>query len=874
MTEKPATSNDQPQDAAVPTDDAAITAATKNPGLAAPQDADAADNSETKQATVDSQDNGSETNGENPATQETTAPLTGLTQQEVEQRRAQGLGNVVSHRSGRSLLQILRANVCTRINAMLFVLWCIVIATGSWINSAFGLMIVANSAVGVIQELRAKRTLAKLKILGQTRPIVLRGGEEIEVAQEDIVQGDLIKVANGDEVVVDGTVVAGSFAVDESQLTGESDSVHKDAGAELRSGSFVRTGTGYYRAEAVGDDAYAAQLAAQASEFSLTNSELFNGINSILKVITWLLIPTGILTMYTQLVRSGTGLRESILAMAAALVPMIPEGLVLMTSIAFAAGVIRLGKHRALVNELVAIEGLARVNTVCTDKTGTLTTNRLVLQDIYTADGEPGPRTEIAQVVAAQQDRNLTTHALYDALGEPETALNGTEIPFDSQFKFSGLRTDAGIYILGAPDVVIPAENPAVAVVQKYEQQGLRVLAFGKVAELPEGAAPQLEQPLIIVLEQQLRDDAADTLEFFQHEDVEIKVISGDNPRAVQAVAAQAGLSNPNAVDARELHSGNMDAAVASNNVFGRVTPAQKSQMVDALHRNNRVVAMTGDGVNDILALKRADIGVAMGDGSPASRSVAQLVLLDNKFSALPQVVAEGRRVIGNIERVAHLFLTKTVYSVVLAAIIAILGISFPFQPIYVTITGWFTIGIPAFVLSLAPNYQRPRDNFVGRVLGFALPAGLLIGLFCAMFWVYAYPGAEASEQARREVGTAVLVTLIVMGLWVLGIVARPWNWWRLGLVGVAAFSYLVIFLTPLSTLFLLDTSNPRLMLIGLGLGIVGAACIEAVHRLVQSVVNLQRSLRAPRWWRKWRGWRNRRRNVHERRRSGQLRLH
>ncbi|MDO4927894.1 MAG: HAD-IC family P-type ATPase [Corynebacterium sp.] len=799
--------------------------------------------------------------------------LQGLSAAEAAQRREQGLSNEVSHRSGRSLREILRANVCTRINAMLFVLWCIVIATGSWINSAFGLMIIANSTVGVVQELRAKRTLDKLKILGQTQPTVIRDGKEQHIAQEDIVQGDLIKVGSGDEILVDGSVVSGSFAVDESQLTGEADPIHKEVDDELQSGSFVRTGVGYYRAEAVGDDAYAAQLAAQASEFSLTNSELFNGINTILRVITWLLIPTGILTMYTQLVRSGTALRESILAMAAALVPMIPEGLVLMTSIAFAAGVIRLGRHRALVNELVAIEGLARVNTVCTDKTGTLTTNRLVLVEVFNASGQAADRTELAQLVSAQADRNLTSQALYEALGEPDELLTGTEIPFDSQYKFSGFQTADAVYVLGAPDVVIPQGNRAQDLVLEYESQGYRVLAFQVLASLPESGAPQLDEPQIIVLEQQLRDDAADTLEFFQHEDVEIKVISGDNPTAVEAVARQAGLNQPQAVDARTLNSGNMDTAVSQHNVFGRVSPAQKSQMVDSLHRHNRVVAMTGDGVNDILALKRADIGVAMGDGSPASRAVSQLVLLDNKFSALPHVVAEGRRVIGNIERVAHLFLTKTVYSVVLAAIIAILGISFPFQPIYVTITGWFTIGIPAFILSLAPNYQRPRENFVGRVLGFAMPAGILIGLFSALFWIAAYPGADATEEARREVGTAVLVTLIVMSLWVLCIVVRPWNWWRLGLVLVAASFYLVIFLTPLAELFLLNPSNPRLLLIGLGLGIVGAGCIEGVHRMVQNFMRWKTKIRTPRWWYRWQQWRSRRRSVHHRRRSGKLHL-
>jgi cation-transporting ATPase E len=305
--------------------------------------------------------------------------LTGLTSDEVRQRVSEGRTNKVTNSTGRSVWQIIRANVFTRVNAILGVLAVIVLSTGSWINAAFGLLIIANSAVGIIQELRAKRTLANLRIVGETLPTVLRDGEKLTLHQAEIVVDDLIVLHSGDEIVVDGSLVSGSVAVDESQLTGETDPVHKDTGDDLLSGSFVTGGTGVFRAEKVGEDAYAAALAAQASEFSLTDSVLMSGINSILKVITWLLIPTGLLTIWTQLVRSGTDLRESILSMAAAIVPMVPEGLVLMTSIAFAAGVIRLGQQKALVNELVAIEGLARVNTVCTDKTGTLTTDEMVL---------------------------------------------------------------------------------------------------------------------------------------------------------------------------------------------------------------------------------------------------------------------------------------------------------------------------------------------------------------------------------------------------------------------------------------------------------------------------------------------------------------
>ena len=788
----------------------------------------------------------------------------GLTAAEVEERTQRGEVNTQSRGTGRSVAQILRANIFTRVNAILGVLCAIVLSTGSVINAAFGLLIIANSAVGVIQELRAKKTLDKLRIVGESEPTVIRDGEEKTIPQHEVVLGDIIKLRSGEEVVVDGTVVAGSLRVDESQLTGEVDAVSKGEGDEILSGSFVNEGSAVFRADKVGDEAYAARLASQASEFSLTDSVLMNGINSILKVITWLLIPTGILTIWTQLVRSDTGLRESILSMAAAIVPMVPEGLVLMTSIAFAAGVIRLGKYKALVNELVAIEGLARVDTVCTDKTGTLTTNEMELDSIVAADGSPADGSpadgcgadgtwarNLASMLNAQDDLNDTARSIVAGLRErgvePEQ-WQGHEIPFNSRYKFSGFAcSDATAWIMGAPDVLLREDGRAAETAKELGDQGLRILVFGKLEgadgeawantdDLSMDSAPQLTEPVLVVLRQQLRSDARETLAYFDEQNVDIKVISGDNSDSVAAVARKATDRELVAVDARTLNGLDddaFDAEIKRGNVFGRVSPEQKQQMVESLHRQNRTVAMTGDGVNDVLALKKADIGVAMGSGAPATRSVAQLVLLTNKFSALPRVVAEGRRVIGNIERVAHLFLTKTVYSVVLALVVAVLGISFPFQPIHVTITGWFTIGIPAFILSLAPNTERPRDGFVRRVLSLAIPSGVLIGGICVTMWIIIYPGAEVPEIQRQQAGTAVLLALIVMGLWVLGIVARPLNWWKVLLLAGCVGGYLVIFLVPpLRELLILHTGNLKLMFTGLAVGAGGAVLIEVVHQI------------------------------------------
>lgn len=781
-----------------------------------------------------------------------TDPTRGLTTEEVAARTQRGEINVPGSGTGRSVAQILRANIFTRVNAILGVLCAIVLSTGSVINAAFGLLIIANSAVGVIQELRAKKTLDKLRIVGESEPTVIRDGAEKSIPQHEVVLGDIIKLRPGDEVVVDGTVVSGSVRVDESQLTGEADAVSKAEGAEILSGSIVNEGSALFRTDKVGDEAYAARLASQASEFSLTDSVLMNGINSILKVITWLLIPTGILTIWTQLVRSGTSLRESILSMAAAIVPMVPEGLVLMTSIAFAAGVIRLGKFKALVNELVAIEGLARVNTVCTDKTGTLTTNEMELDSIVAAEGKDADESwgrNLAAMLSAQDELNDTARSIVAGLREwgvePEQ-WQGQEIPFNSRYKFSGFAvSNATAWIMGAPDVLLYEGSLAAKTAKKLGDQGLRLLVFGQVKggghdwmntdSLTMDAAPQLDEPVLIVLRQQLRSDARETLEFFDRQNVDIKVISGDNPDSVAAVARKATDRKLVAVDARtlsDLDEAAFDEEIARANVFGRVSPEQKQQMVESLHRQNRTVAMTGDGVNDVLALKKADIGVAMGSGAPATRSVAQLVLLTNKFSALPRVVAEGRRVIGNIERVAHLFLTKTVYSVVLALVVAVLGIAFPFQPIHVTITGWFTIGIPAFVLSLAPNTERPREGFVQRVLSLAIPSGVLIGSICVAMWIIIYPGADVPEIQRQQAGTAVLLALIIMGLWVLGIVARPLVWWKVLLLVCCVGGYLVIFLVPpFRELLMLHPENLQLMSLGLAVGAGGAVLIEIAHQ-------------------------------------------
>ncbi|WP_026918785.1 HAD-IC family P-type ATPase [Gordonia shandongensis] len=825
----------------------------------------------------------------------TTGRDPGLTAAEVADRHAAGQGNVTQSKSGRTVGQIVRANVFTRINAILGVLFAIVASTGSFINGLFGLLIIANSGIGIIQEIRAKRTLDRLAIIGQTRPVVRRDGVAAEIAASDVVVGDLIELGPGDQVIVDGeTVESESLDMDESLLTGEADAVDKGPGDQIMSGSFVVAGSGAYRATRVGADSYANRLAEEASTFTLVRSELRSGIDRILKVITWLLIPAGILTIFNQLFISQSGLRSALLGMVAALVPMVPEGLVLMTSIAFAVGVIRLGQRQCLVNELPAIEGLARVDVVCTDKTGTLTENGMRLSEVrIVRDGVEQARVEAALAAVAAHDPrpNASIQAVAEAFPDAPDWHTSAVLPFSSANKFSGMSfagpdgASHDNWLIGAPDVLLDPDSETARAASDLGSTGLRILLVGTtdvpVDTEPDGPSPvpgDLVPTALVVLEQRVRPDARDTIEYFESQRVAVKIISGDNARSVGAVGESLGLGTPDsAVDARSLPAGDDELAevIADHDSFGRVRPDQKRAMVKALQSREHTVAMTGDGVNDVLALKDADIGVAMGSGSSAARSVAQIVLLDNKFATLPYVVGEGRRVIGNIERVSNLFLTKTVYAVLLAVLIGIAGllakafdwapVSYPFQPIHVTISAWFTIGIPAFILSLAPNNERAKTGFVRRVLVQAVPNGIIVGLstfVCFMLvnrdhsaglGAYAAqlatdPSASlaAAANATQTVGavqtqaaTAALMTLIAVAVYVLVVVARPYNWWKIVLLVVSALAYVAIFTVPFSQdLFHLDSSNGRMMAIAAVCAAVGIVAVEVSSRVLNAMLD------------------------------------
>ncbi|MFI1709204.1 HAD-IC family P-type ATPase [Streptomyces griseoruber] len=772
----------------------------------------------------------------------TVPAATGLTATEVAERVARGQVNDVPVRSSRSIGEIVRANVFTRFNAIIGVLWLIVLAVAPFQDGLFGFVILANTGIGIIQEWRAKQTLDSLAVIGEVRPTVRRDGATVELATSDLVLDDLVEIGPGDKVVVDGVCVeADGLEIDESLLTGEADPVVKRPGDPVMSGSFVVAGGGAFRATKVGRQAYAAQLAEEASRFTLVHSELRSGISTILKYVTWMMIPAAIGLVVTQLFVKNHDLKESIARTVGGIVPMVPEGLVLLTSVAFAIGVIRLGRKQCLVQELPAIEGLARVDTVCLDKTGTLTEGGMDVTELRTLDG--ADETYIRQVLGALGESdprpNASLRAILDAYPDAEEWRCTESLPFSSARKYSGATFSEGdgensTWLLGAPDVLLGDDDPALAETGRLNEQGLRVLLLARaVRDLDDpGVAEGAGAVALVVLEQRLRPDAADTLRYFAEQDVRAKVISGDNAVSVGAVAAKLGLRG-RTVDARRLPAERepMAAALDEGTVFGRVTPQQKRDMVGALQSRGHTVAMTGDGVNDVLALKDADIGVAMGSGSEATRAVAQIVLLDNSFASLPSVVAEGRRVIGNITRVATLFLVKTVYSVLLALLVVCWQVEYPFLPRHVTLLSTLTIGIPAFFLALAPNRERARPHFVRRVMRYSIPGGVVAGVATFVSYLAArhyYSGARALE-AETSVAT---LTLFLISMWVLAIVARPYTWWRVLLVASMGASFLLVLVVPsLQDFFALRLVGMTMPWIGVGIAGVAAVGLELVWR-------------------------------------------
>ena len=753
----------------------------------------------------------------------------GLSSAEVAERVAAGQVNVLPIAPSRTVREIIAANLLTRFNFILGLLLVVILFVAPIQDAFFGLVLVVNAAIGIVQELRAKHTLEKLKVISAPRVTAIRNGRPTTIVTEGIVVGDLLLVASGDQIVVDGKVQESSgIEVDESLLTGESDPVAKRVGDTMRSGSVVMAGSAHMIATKVGTAAYASQLALEAKRFTLTNSELKGGIDTIMRWIGWGLLPIGGILMYAQRDLEG-GYFEAAQGAVAGMVAMIPQGLVLLTSVAFAVAVIRLGRHRTLVQELPSVEMLARVDTICFDKTGTLTKGRLELLDVHPVRGELDRSTISGLGALARADRspNATVAAIAAETADPGWSPTRL-VAFSSARGWSGAGFhDHGIWFIGRADAMT-SDAALLTRCDEYAKQGHRVLILS--AGPDEARHPKQAEPhAIIVLGDELRPEVIDTISYFRDQGVATKVISGDHPATVGAIARGAGLTGE-AIDATKLPSDDkrLGMIVEQYEIFGRVTPHTKQRIIRAMQANGHIVAMTGDGVNDVLALKDADIGIAMGSGSHASRAVAQMVLLDSRFDALPKVVDEGRRIIANIERVANLFLTKTVYAILIVIATAVTQLAFPFLPRHLSLVGSLTIGIPGFFLALEKTSARSEPGFLRRAWKFALPTGTLAA--AASFAAY---GLAQSEDAILETSrsTATMV-LAAVGLFALAIVSRPLTPARQTLVAAMGGIFAWFLISPSWRVFwALPFPRPVVIFAGVGIAAITGAVMYAALR-------------------------------------------
>lgn len=732
-----------------------------------------------------------------------TDTLTGLTAEEVAERVADGRVNDVPDAPVRTFPQIVRANVLTPVNAIIGTLFVLILVAGYPADALFAGVVVSNSVIGIAQEIQARRTLDALAVLSAPKARVRRSGETSEIGVSGVVADEVLELSPGDQVVVDGEVLAESgLEIDESLLTGESDPVEKSIGDRVMSGSFVSAGSGLYRATHIGAESYAAKLAEEARRFELAGSELRRGVNVILRWLTFIIPPASVLLLLRQLDTQDRW-QDALQATVAAAVAMVPDGLVLLTSLSFITGVIALARRKALAKELASVELLARVDTLCLDKTGTITTGEISLSSVVpvgsTSDADAA--AVLGALGASDPSPNATLQAIIEHHDAPVGWAVSRNLPFSSARKWAATEFgDRGTFYLGAPDILFDADDQAErAQADAAAEAGLRVLLVTRSddgwhdQELGESRTPVC----LVLLEDTVRPDAREIFAFFKDQGVQLKVISGDNPATVAEVARRAGVDGADAwVDARTIPDDQEGLAdqLETTTVFGRVTPHQKRAMVHALQSRGRTVAMTGDGVNDVLALKDADMGIAMGAGSSSTRAVAQLVLLDNRFATLPRVLSEGRRVINNIERVANLFITKAAYAVLLTALVGIAGSPFPFLPRQLTLIGSFSIGVPGFFLALAPNESLVRPGFLERVLRFSLPAGAVAGAIT--YGLYEWV-RRLDDVTLAEARTAATVTLLGVGLTILLLISRPLMPWKIGLALAMAGLYGVVMAIP-----------------------------------------------------------------------------
>lgn len=774
----------------------------------------------------------------------------GLTRAEVAERHASGRGNTVTQPTSRSISDILRENVFTLFNGILTGCFIAVLILGDLRDGFFYGVVVVNALIGIIGEVRAKLVLDRAALLAAPESRVKRDGAVETVALADVVLDDLLVLRPGDQIPADAVVVeSNGLGLDESLLTGEADPVLKDEEDQLLSGSHVVSGTGYATVTAVGADSYASRLTSEIRKHSLVRSELRDATNRILVYLSWILGPLIVITLIGRVLTYGGFAtlgqnghwRRALLDAVAAVVGMIPEGLVLLTSLAFGVAAIQLAARKVLVQELAAVEVLARVDVLCLDKTGTLTSGELAFDRILPlGDAVPQQQAELALAAFGADDAGNATAGILSNHFRSAAVFVEHRIPFSSATKFSGVVFAAGdvrsSWLLGAPERLLEEHPDELAQATAVAATGKRTLALVRAIDpLPTGLhAPirgvRVEPAQLVVFEESVRPAARATLGYFRTQAVRVVVMSGDNPVTVSAVARALDLDGE-AVDASKLHGdAELAAALETSDIFGRVSPEQKRAAVGILREMGRTVAMTGDGVNDAMAIKDADLGIAMGTATAATKAVSRIVLLDNRFDRLPDVLGFGRRVIANVERVANLFLAKTVYGILLALVSAVMLWPFPFLPRQLTLVSTLAIGIPAFVLALAPNRRIYTPGVLRRILTYSIPTGTIAAAACVIAYFPLYRSIPLPEV--RSITT---ITLFCVSLWILCVLTRPLSWPRIALLaGVVVAMLLVCVLPATRDFFMMHIPLSLELLWGIVAGVAGAAGIEVFYRFAR----------------------------------------
>ena len=707
----------------------------------------------------------------------------GLNSDQVNEYFENGWSNEPVEPPSKTVPEIIKSNLFTYFNLVFAVLAALLILAGSFRNLTFLPVILANLFIGIIQEIRAKNTLDKLSVLNAPKALVVREGRQFSIPAEELVLDDIVIFKAGNQICADAIVVDGEVSVNESLLTGESDEISKKPGDELMSGSFIVSGECYARLDKVGEDSYISKLTLEAKAMnSEEQSEMIRVLDKLVGVVGILIIPIGLLLFGQQFFFSGASFSKSITSMVAAVIGMIPEGLYLLASVALVVSVMRLASKKVLVHDMKCIETLARVNVLCVDKTGTITENTMevngeIPMDGYDSQSMAPLKQIISDFASAMSSDNITMKAMKDYFNKPSGRKAVSVIPFSSQFKYSGAAFEDGSYVLGAPEFVLREDYDNYREqIEQYSSEGYRVLVFGIYDGVIDGKALTGKvTPLgLVFLSNPIRKEAPETFKYFENQGVEIKVISGDNPVTVSQVALQAGIANAdNYIDASTLTTDEaIEDAVLRYTVFGRVTPDQKRKFVRALKKAGRTVAMTGDGVNDVLALKDADCSVAMASGSDAAAQASQLVLLDSNFACMPSVVMEGRRVVNNIERSASLFLVKNIFSFLLSLFSVCFMINYPLEPSQISLISMFTIGVPAFFLALQPNKNIIQGHFLSNVLIKALPAGITDFLVVGALVVF----GQVFEVGETDISTACTMLLAIVGFVILYNISKPMN--------------------------------------------------------------------------------------------------